>query len=135
VTATPRQLNLADAGKRYLQVTRPYNVALERFEKAANSGASAATLKARARAVAAANLAESKSLLSIAWPSKVSTQIQALAQADAAARPHWLRVAAAGSISEMARHVKLASAESGKAPAAEIRRLLGLPKYDEKDYS
>jgi hypothetical protein len=35
----------------------------------------------------------------------------------------------------MARQVKLASAEGGKAPAAEIRRLLGLPKYDENDYS
>jgi hypothetical protein len=135
VTAAPRQLTVAAAGKRYLQVTRPYNVALERFEKAANSGASVATLKARARAVAAANLAESKSLLSIAWPSKVSTQIRALAQADVAARPHWLRVAAADSLTEMGRQVKLASAESGKAPAAEIRRLLGLPKYDEDDYS
>ena len=73
--------------------------------------------------------------MSIAWPSNVATQIQALAQADVAARPHWLRVAAADSLSEMASHVKLASAESGKAPAAEIRRLLGLPKYDEDDYS
>lgn len=134
-TAKPARLSVAAAGQKYLAVTRPYNVALERFEKAANSGASVETLQARARAVAAANLAESKALLSIAWPVKVSAQIQALARADAAARPHWLRVAAADSLSEMARHVKLASAESGKAPAAEIRRLLGLPKYDEKDYS
>ncbi|MEV0282840.1 MULTISPECIES: hypothetical protein [unclassified Kribbella] len=134
-TAKPARLTVAAAGERYLAVTRPYNVALERFEKAANSGASVATLQARARAVAAANLAESKALRSIAWPTKVSAQIQALARADAAARPHWLRVAAADSLSEMARNVKLASAESGKAPAAEIRRLLGLPKYDEKDYS
>jgi hypothetical protein len=135
VRATPAPMSVAAAGKRYLQVTRPYNVALERFEKAANGGASVKTLQARARAVAAANLAESRLLLSIAWPAKVSSQIQALARADAAARPHWLRVAASGSLSEMVRHIKLASAESGKAPAAEIRRLLGLPKYDEKDYS
>ncbi|MEU4606764.1 hypothetical protein AB0F43_27600 [Kribbella sp. NPDC023972] len=135
VRATPVQLSVAAAGKRYLQVTRPYNVALERFEKAANGNASVATLQARARAVAAANLAESQALSSITWPSKVAPQIKALVKADVAARPHWLRVAAADSLSEMARHVKLASAESGKAPAAEIRRLLGLPKYDEKDYS
>jgi hypothetical protein len=135
VRATPVQLSVAAAGKRYLQVTRPYNVALERFEKAANGNASVATLQARARAVAAANLAESRALSSIAWPSKASPQIKALVKADVAARPHWLRVAAADSLSEMARQVKLASAESGKAPAAEIRRLLGLPKYDEKDYS
>jgi hypothetical protein len=126
---------VAAAGKQYLLVTRPYNVALERFETAANSGASVATLRARARAVAAANLAESKQLLAIAWPSKVAKQIQALAWANAAARPHWVRAAGADSLTEMARHVKLASAESGKAPAAEIRRLLGLPKYDELDYS
>jgi hypothetical protein len=133
--ATPAPMSLAAAGKKYLEVTRPYNVALERFEKAANGGSSVATLQARARAVAAANLAESRQLLAIAWPTKVANQIQALAKADAAARPHWLRVAAADSLSEMARHVKLASTESGKAPAVEIRRLLGLPKYDEKDYS
>lgn len=135
VTSKPAQLSVAAAGTKYLQVTRPYNVALERFEKAANSGASVATLQARARAVAAANLAESRQLLAIAWPTKVATQIQALAKADAAARPHWLRVADADSLSAMAKHIRLASAESGKAPAAEIRRLLALPKYDEKDYS
>ncbi|WP_132156145.1 hypothetical protein [Kribbella antiqua] len=135
VTTTPARLSVAAAGKRYLAVTRPYNVALERFEKAANSGASVSTLQAQARAVAAANLTESRQLLLIAWPTKVNKQIRALAKADAAARPHWLQVAAADSLSDMARHVKLASAESGKAPAAEIRRLLGLPKYDEKDYS
>jgi hypothetical protein len=135
VRASPAPMSVAAAGRKYLEVTRPYNVALERFEKAANSGASVSTLQARARAVAAANLAESRQLLAIAWPHKVSAQIQALARADAAARPHWLRVAAADSLAEMARHVKLASAESGKAPAAAIRRLLGLPKYDEKNYS
>ena len=135
VRATPAPLSVTAAGKRYLEVTRPYNVALERFENAANSGASVKTLQARARAVAATNLAESRALLSIAWPAKVSTQIQALVRADAAARPHWLRVATADSLSAMARHVKLASAEGGTSPAAEIRRLLGLPKYDEKDYS
>ena len=135
VRATPAPMSLAAAGKRYLQVTRQYNVALERFEKAANNGSSVATLRARARAVAVANQAESEQLPAITWPAKVAKQVRALAAADAAARPHWLKVAEADSLAEMARHVKLASAQSGKAPAAEIRRLLGLPKYDEKDYS
>ncbi len=133
--ASPVPMSMVAAGKKYLEVTRPYNVALERFEKAANSGASVATLQARARAVAAANLAESRQLSAIKWPDKVAAQIRALVRADVAARPYWLKVAAADSPSEIARYVKLASAESGKAPAAEIRRLLGLPKYDEKDYS
>lgn len=135
VRATPVPMSLAAAGQRYLQVTRPYNVALERFEKAANNGSSAATLRARARAVAAANLAESKQLLANTWPPKVAQQIRTLARADTAARPHWLKAAEADNLTEMASHVKLASAESGKSPAAEIRRLLNLPKYDEKDYS
>jgi hypothetical protein len=136
VRASPvPMMSVVAAGKKYLEVTRPYNVALERFEKAANSGASVATLQARARAVAAANLAESRQLSAIKWPDKVATQIRALVRADVAARPYWLKVAAADSLSEMGRYVKLASAESGKAPAAEIRSLLGLPKYDEKDYS
>jgi hypothetical protein len=114
-------------------VTRPYNVALERFEKAANSGASVKTLQVRARAVAAANLAESRQLSAIAWPAVVDRKIKALARANAAARPHWLKVAASGSLSEMATHLRRAT--SGTSPAAEIRRHLGLPKYNEDDYS
>jgi hypothetical protein len=131
----PARLTVAQARKRYLAVTRPYNVTLERFETAANSGASVRTLRARARSVAAANLAESRLLLSIAWPTTVTGQIQELAGADASARRHWLRVAAADNLTEMAGHVRLASAAGGKGPAAEIRRRLGLPKYNESDYS
>ena len=124
-------------GKRYLEVTRPYNVALERFEKAANSGASVATLQARARAVAAANLTESRQLLCDRLADQGGRPRSGRwRQADAAARPHWLRVAAADSALGDGRVTsRLASAEGGKAPAAEIRRLLGLPKYDENDYS
>ncbi|WP_020390177.1 hypothetical protein [Kribbella catacumbae] len=132
---TPARLTTAQAGKRYLTVTRPYNVALERFEKAANSGSSVQTLRARARSVAATNLAESRLLLSIAWPTSVAAQIRELAKADATARPYWLKVAASDSLSEMAGHIRRASAAGGNNPAAEIRKLLGLPKYDESDYS
>jgi hypothetical protein len=126
---------VAQASKRYLAVTRPYNVALERFETAANNGASVQTLRTRARAVAAANLAESRLLLSTAWPTKVKGPIQELVRANAAARRHWLRAAAADTLTEMAGHIRRASATGGKEPAAEIRRLLALPKYDESDYT
>ncbi|WP_432943061.1 hypothetical protein ACQPXM_39280 [Kribbella sp. CA-253562] len=129
----PVRLTVAQARVRYLAVTRPYNVALERFEKAANSGASVQTLKVRARAVAAANLAESRQLAAIAWPVVVDRKIKALGRVNAAARPHWLKVAASGSLSEMATHLRRAT--SGTSPAAEIRRHLGLPKYNEDDYS
>ncbi|MET9275270.1 hypothetical protein [Kribbella sp. NPDC003557] len=133
--SSPAALTVAAAGAKYLRITRPYNVALERFEKAANENMSLSTLQNRAKAVAAANLAEYTALRSTVWPARVSTQMRALAKADAAARPHWLKVAASDSKSEMADHLKLATAAGGKAPSAQIRQLLGLPKYDEKDYS
>lgn len=128
-------LTAAQARTRYLAITRPYNVALESFEKAANSGASVQTLRTRARTVAAANLTESRQLMATLWPTTVAAQIRKLALADATARPHWLKVAASNSLDEMARHIRQASAAGGTSPAAEIRRLLGLPKYDESDYS
>src|SRR5262249_41581285 len=43
VRTTPAPLSIAAAGKKYLEITRPYNVALERFEKAANDNASTST--------------------------------------------------------------------------------------------
>lgn len=135
VRSSPVGMTIAAAGAKYLQITRPYNVALERFEKAANDNKSLTTLQNRAKAVAAANLAEYTALRSTVWPARVSTQMRALAKADAAARPHWLEVAASDSKSEMADHLELAVAAGGKAPSAQIRQLLGLPKYDEKDYS
>lgn len=134
VRATPA-LTLAAAGQKYLAITRPYNVALESFEKAANENMSLSTLQNRAKAVAATNLAEYTALRSTVWPAKVSTQMRALAKADAASRPHWLQVAASDSKSEMADHLELAMTAGSKAPSAQVRQLLGLPKYDEKDYS
>ncbi len=128
-------LSLTAAGTKYLQITRPYNVALERFEKAANENMSLTTLQARAKAVAAANLAESGALRSVVWPATVSTQMRALAKADAAARPHWLLAATAGTKSELADHVQRATAAGAKSPSPQIRQLLSLPKYNENDYS
>ncbi|MFD7156329.1 hypothetical protein ACFV9C_17100 [Kribbella sp. NPDC059898] len=135
VRTAPTAPTLAAAGAKYLQITRPYNVALESFEKAANENMSVTTLQNRAKAVAAASLAESSALLKVTWPTSVSKQIRLLANADAAARPHWLKVAAAGTKSEMAAHLKEATAAGNKAPSAQIRQLLHLPKYNEKDYS
>ncbi|WP_327638504.1 hypothetical protein OHB24_09080 [Kribbella sp. NBC_00482] len=131
----PSMLSLSAAGTKYLQITRPYNVALERFEKAANENMSLTTLQARAKAVAAANLAESGALRSVVWPAKVSTQMRALAKTDAAARPHWLLAATAGTKSELADHVQRATAAGAKSPSPQIRQLLSLPKYNENDYS
>jgi hypothetical protein len=132
---TPARLTVAQARPRYLAVTRPYNVALERFETAANNGASVRTLRSRAGTVAAANLAESRLLLSTPWPTTVAGPVRELVRANAAARRHWLLAAAADDLTEMAGHIRRASATGGKEPAAEIRRRLGLPEYDESDYN
>ena len=135
VRTAPAALTLAAAGAKYLQIARPYNVALESFEKAANENMSVTTLQNRAKIVAAANLAESRALLTVTWPSSVSKQIRALANADAAARPHWLKIATADTKSEIADHLKDATEAGNKAPSAQLRQLLHLPKYNEKDYS
>jgi hypothetical protein len=133
-STTPARLTVATARTRYLTITRPYNVALERFEKSANGGAGLATLRRGARAVAAANLAESRLLAATNWPTTVVRPVNELIQANTAARRHWTQAANAGSLSEMSVDLRRAVAASGKEPAAEIRRRLGLPAYDEKDY-
>ncbi|NUR98740.1 MAG: hypothetical protein HOV67_26230, partial [Kribbellaceae bacterium] len=122
VRTAPAALTLAAAGAKYLQITRPYNVALESFEKAANENMSVTTLQNRAKIVAAANLAESRALLTVTWPSSVSKQIRALANADAAARPHWLKIATADTKSEIADHLKDATEAGNKAPSAQLRQ-------------
>jgi hypothetical protein len=134
VAAAPVRLTVGQARQQYLAVTRPYNVALERFELGADSGASLQTLQGRAKAVAAANLAESRQLAKIAWPTIVAAQIRQMLTINTTARAYWLKVAAADSRSAMAGHVRRAAEAGGKSPAAEIRRRLGLPEYNEADY-
>jgi hypothetical protein len=129
------RLGVASARARYLTITRPYNVALERFEKSANAGAGLATLRGKARAVAAANLAESRLLAATSWPTAVERPVNELIRANADSRRHWVSAAKADSLSEMSVELRRAVAASGKEPAAQIRRGLGLPEYDEKDYS
>ena len=130
----PARIGVAAARARYLTITRPYNVALEKFEKSANAGAGLESLRTKARAVAAANLAESRLLAATNWPTSVVQPVKDLIRANAEARRHWVKAASADSLTEMAAELR-AVAASGKEPAAQIRSRLGLPKYDEKDYS
>jgi hypothetical protein len=129
------RLSVAAARARHLSITRPYNVALERFEKSANAGAGLATLRGKARAVAAVNLAESRLLAATNWPTTVELPVNELIRANADSRRHWVSAAMADSLSEMSVELRRAVAASGKEPAAQIRRGLRLPEYDEKDYS
>lgn len=128
----PAALSTAAAGKRYLEITRPYNVALEAYERGFNAGESVATLKRRARTVADAAGAEAAALGETRWPTAVATLTAELARIDRRARTQWLAVAAADTREAMLGKVR--SLPSGAATGARIRSLLGLPKYDESDY-
>jgi hypothetical protein len=132
--ATVTRLTVTQAKVRYLKVTRPYNVALESFETAANGGAGVATLRHRASTVAAANLVESRALAATAWPDSITEQVAQLVKIDGTTRRLWLQVAHAESLSEMSGLLRRISAAGDKSPSALIRKRLGLPKYDEKDY-
>ncbi|EWT03378.1 hypothetical protein N865_19245 [Intrasporangium oryzae NRRL B-24470] len=126
------RLSVAEAGKRYLEITRPYNVALEAFERGFNEGESVATLQGRARKVARAATAESAALREPAWPLKAEPLIISLAQTDRRAESAWLDVGRAGTRDAMLAAVR--RLPTGAGTGAQIRRLLGLPKYDENTY-
>ncbi|HEU5144026.1 MAG TPA: hypothetical protein VFT81_02530, partial [Dermatophilaceae bacterium] len=68
----PAPLTPAAAGKRYLKITRPYNLALEEFERGFNAGESVRTLQRRARTAADAVGAEAAALDATAWPESVA---------------------------------------------------------------
>lgn len=128
----PVRLTLAAAGKRYLEITRPYNEVLEAFERGFNEGESVAMLQRRARAVAGAAAAEAKALGSTSWPVEVEKQGASLSDIDRRIARGWLAVAAAETPDAML--AKIRQLPSGADVGAEIRSALGLPKYDENDY-
>jgi hypothetical protein len=131
-TTTPVPLSPAAAGKRYLEITRPYNVALEAFERGFNAGESVRTLQRRARAAADAVGAEAAGLDAAAWPESVAPLVDDLVQNDGLLRRAWLAIAAADTRDAML--AKVRKLPSGARVGAEIRVLLGLPEYNEDDY-
>ncbi len=61
-------------------------------------------------------------------------RVAQLVKIDGTTRRLWLQVAHAESLSEMSGLLRRISAAGDKSPSALIRKRLGLPKYDEKDY-
>jgi hypothetical protein len=132
-TAKPKALSRAAAAKRYLEIVRPYNLALEGLEQAFNAGESIVRLRPLAERVAGSNAAQMRQLRATAWPSAVRAPMKRLLAESAAAQPYWRQAAEAGSREELARSVVAADRHNGTDVANEIRHALGLDPYDETD--
>jgi len=134
-TVKPKALSRAAAAKRYLEIVRPYNLALERLEQAFNAGEPVVRLRALADAVARSNAAHMRQLRATVWPLVVRAPMKELLTESAAAQSHWRQAADAGTREELARSVVAAARHNGTDPANKIRRALGLDDYDETDVS
>src|SRR6266498_55393 len=134
-TVKSRTLSRAAAARRYLEIVRPYNVALERLEQAFNSGAPLVRLRALADAVAGTNATQMRQLRATVWPSAVRSPMKQLLTESAAAQPYWRQAAEASTREELARSVLEAARHDGTGPANKIRRALGLDDYNETDVS
>lgn len=132
MTVAPARLTVAAAGKRYLEITRPYNEMLEAFERGFNAGESVSKLQRRAQAVAGAAVAEATVIGDTAWPVEVEKLAGSLEEIDRSIARGWLAVASAESRDAMVG--KLDRLPSGAEVGARIRTELGLPKYEENDY-
>jgi hypothetical protein len=134
-TVKPKALSRAAAAKRYLEIVRPYNLALERLEQAFNAGEPVVRLRTLADAVARANAAHMRRLRATVWPSAVRAPMKELLVESAAAQPYWLQAAEASTREELARSLVGAARHNGTSSANKIRRALGLDDYDETDVS
>jgi hypothetical protein len=134
-TVKSRTLSRAGAAKRYLEIVRPYNVALERLERAFNGGAPLVRLRVLADAVARSNAEHMRRLRATVWPSTVRAPMKQLLAESAAAQPYWRQAAEASTREELARSLVEAARHNGTNSANKIRRTLGLEDYDETDVS
>jgi hypothetical protein len=130
-----KSLSRRQAAIRYLAIVKPYNVALERLEKAINTGRSVTTLRASAAAVASANQAHMRALRNVSWPLAVRASVRELHSESTRAQVYWLRASRARSRSELIQAVLSAARHDGTEAAGRIRHLLNLRKYEEGAYS
>lgn len=133
ITALP--LSRDQAAKRYLEIVRPYNVALEALEKAVNTRKPLARQKALAADVAEELEIEVKRLRATAWPTKVQRHVDDLVTTSEKALKHWRRAARAQTPRKLFQAVVAAGEFDGNGAADKIRKLLDLDSYDEDDYS
>lgn len=135
-SAVPVPVPLAadEAARRYLDIVKPYNQALERLEQGINEGRPIAEVQAPADATAKANQAHVAELRAVAWPADVVPAMTALVAESELAQPHWDRAALAPTREAVIEAVKAAIPGGGSEAATTIRALLSLDEYDERDY-
>jgi ABC-type glycerol-3-phosphate transport system substrate-binding protein len=134
-STTPATLSLERAARRYLEIVRPYNEALEDLERAVNSGEPLDTLTALAEATAAANGAQIKQLKVTPWPADVQTPVDGLIDESKQAQRYWEQAAQASTRDGLIEAIVAAGEHDGTAAASAIRELLNLKAYNENDYS
>lgn len=130
----PPALSESEAATRYLDIVRPYNEALERFELAINGGEELATLTGMASDTADALETEIGQLRETSWPDAVSADVDALATESEQALEHWQDAARAQTRDDLVDAVLAAGEFDGSDAAGSIREILNLDAYDEDDY-
>lgn len=132
-TTTPPALSKAQAARRYLQIVKPYNVAMETLEKAINAGQPMSRLTRLAEKAWKASKTELRALRATRWPSVVRAPVKELASAISAGLSDWRRATQAETREAMIEAV-IAATRHGSDAAKTIRQRLQLEKYDEDDY-
>ncbi|WP_156077016.1 hypothetical protein [Saccharothrix sp. NRRL B-16314] len=133
-SAVPVPLAKDEAARRYLDIVKPYNEALEHLEQGLNDGRPIAEVQALADATAKANQAHVAELRAVVWPADVVPAMTALIAESEPAQPHWDRAALAPTREAVIEAVKAAIPGGSSEAATTIRTLLSLDKYDERDY-
>jgi hypothetical protein len=127
----PSTLTVVQAASRYLEIVRPCNTALQKFEDAAHANKPWRDLRPLADQVAQANAAQARTLRQTSWPVEVATPMAALLAEIDLAQGEWQRAADATTSDELAQAVQAAASHSGAQPAGQIRTVLGLPPYSQ----
>lgn len=133
--AAKKPLSARQAKARYLAIVEPYNVALERLEQGFNSGKPIEELRTLADGVARSNATQIRRLRAAVWPSDLRAAFRDLVAESEAAQRYWRQAARAGTRDKLAMAVVAAARHDGSEAAGRIRKALGLPGYDEDDYS
>lgn len=133
-TTTPPPLSKPDAARRYLEIVKPYNVALEALEQSINSGQPIGTLRGGATALGKVAEEEIRQLEATRWPAEVSAPMAELIAESRKQLPFWQQAAQAQNRDQVIKAVRDSMKHNGKAPAKQIREVLELAKYDERDY-
>lgn len=131
---TPAPLSKPDAARRYLDIVKPYNEALENLEQAINDGQDLEVQQTSAGELVGANEQQIKDLESVVWPADVRDAMAELVAESRKAQPFLREAAQAGSTDDLVEALLAAMEHDGAEPAEKIRAALDLDAYDETEY-